>query len=376
MKTPACSRAWEAEAVGDGRLDPTARSSFERHAATCDVCSEELRLLARLDKTMRELPQYASQPIDRRRLRIAVLQHANEHLMRGRNAHRGAWALAVIGTCALVLAMVGARWGTSKHRPVESVHLPSYEVVDIGNASWATSTLGNTVRVALSGGATAIHVEHLTYDQRFFVELPDGDLEVRGTRFRVTVADQRTTRVEVSEGVVALRLVGRAEIVLTAGQQWTLPTPVAATTGVPIADEVPPSHSRPAMAGPSSRPIAPAPIASASGDSAPAPPSPTADATTAGEAVVPLIDSYEACIRAFESGDYVGADSLLAAFEREHPSDARSEDAGFLRAVSHARRGDSAGAARLASEYLQRYPHGLRSKEALRLLEGGRLSKP
>ncbi|MDP8998908.1 MAG: tetratricopeptide repeat protein, partial [Myxococcota bacterium] len=65
--------------------------------------------------------------------------------------------------------------------------------------------------------------------------------------------------------------------------------------------------------------------------------------------------------------DYVAAERLLAAFVRDNPSDPRSEDAAFLLAVSHARIGDTSGAARLAEDYLRHYPMGLRHKEAERL---------
>jgi TolA-binding protein len=374
MKTPACSRTWEAEAVGDGRLDPTARSSFERHAATCDACSEQLRMLARVSKAMRELPQYRSQAIDRRRQRIALIQRANEQLMRGSSRRLGISVFAAVGVCALVLALVGTRWETRRGWTVAPVHTPSFEVVEVGNATWTTSAVRRTVRVALSVGTAAIHVEHLTYDQRFFVELPDGELEVRGTRFQLNVADHRTTRVEVSEGVVVLRLVGRPEIVLTAGQQWTMPTPVAATSGVARSVEPPPANPPPAMPPRSSGPIARAPVHHPLEDTPPSS-SPTADAPVSSE-VVPVVDGYEACIRAFESGNYAGADRLLAAFQREHPSDARGEDAAFLRAVSHARMGDAVGAAQLASEYLQRYPRGLRTWEARRLAASGEAPRP
>jgi TolA-binding protein len=70
---------------------------------------------------------------------------------------------------------------------------------------------------------------------------------------------------------------------------------------------------------------------------------------------------------AFSAGDYGRAEQLFNAFEARHPSDARVEDATFLKAVARSRRGDSAGARALAREYLVRYPNGLRHLEAQRL---------
>ena len=37
MRQRLCSRTWEAEAVGDGRLGPTARASFALYNTTEDV---------------------------------------------------------------------------------------------------------------------------------------------------------------------------------------------------------------------------------------------------------------------------------------------------------------------------------------------------
>jgi ferric-dicitrate binding protein FerR (iron transport regulator) len=375
MKRPACSRTWEAEAIEDDRLDPTARASFERHASTCEVCGAELERLARIRDAVRRLPEYPSQVIDRRRSRIALLQRANEHMMRGRSPRVGVWIGMAIAACALVLAIVGARWGAIRHLAVTPIRAPAFEIVDVGHANWATTTSAGTVQIALSDGTTAIHVEHLARDQRFLVQLPDGDLEVRGTRFQVSVTERRTMHLEVSEGVVALRLVGQAEVVLVAGEQWTMPaSPVAADTALARSLGLPATSAQavgsPPAALPPSPPIA---LASASRATAVAPsPLPAADtAAVPAESVPARGDSYAACVSAFESGDYASADLLFADFMRDNPSDARSEDAAFLRAVSHARMGDAAGAVRLAHEYLQRYPQGLRHREAERLAGNG-----
>jgi TolA-binding protein len=71
---------------------------------------------------------------------------------------------------------------------------------------------------------------------------------------------------------------------------------------------------------------------------------------------------------AFDGGDFGQAEQRLLAFEREHPADARVEDALFLRAVARARRGDAEGAAVLARAYLARYPGGFHRAEAERLI--------
>jgi FecR-like protein len=377
MKHRVCGRTWEAEAIADGRLDGPARASFERHAGICQACGEELRALARIADRVRELPDYASRAIDKRRVRIAVIQRANLHLMRGKRPGLSVWAFAAIAACTLVLAMVGARYGALKHVPPPPIRDPAFEIVDVGHASWTTTAAAGVAHVRLSVGTAAIHVEHLASGQRFLVDLPDGDLEVRGTRFQVSIADDRTMRVEVSEGVVALRLFREPEVVLMAGQQWSAPATVE--PGPAAASAAPPSRppNAQALALPRSPSTAPAPLPLVPRvlEVEPPPPPARVDAAARGESV-PTPDPFVASIRAFESGDYGAADRLFARFIRENPSDARSEDAAFLRAVSRARMGDAAGATRLASDYLQRYPQGLRRPEAERLVATGQPSRP
>jgi len=74
--------------------------------------------------------------------------------------------------------------------------------------------------------------------------------------------------------------------------------------------------------------------------------------------------AFAKAMAAFTAGDYGSAQALFAAFEREHGSDDRVEDALFLRAVAHARRGDRSASRAAATEYLKRYPNGLRRREA------------
>jgi hypothetical protein len=342
----------------DGRLDPTARASFERHSGICDICKTELRALAHIADAMRELPQHAAQEMDRRRARIALLRRANERLSPEGGRSVRAWAVGAVAACVLVVSIAGSRLAAFKHSVVASIHPPTFEIVDAGSASWTTKSTAGTVVVALSDGIAAMHVDHLARDQRFLVRLPDGELEVRGTRFRLSVAKHRTAGLEVTEGAVALRLNGEQEILVKAGQQWAPQAPV--TTASPpdgVAESVP-AAALPVVAPPRA-------VARAAESAHPHTQSP------AGPAEGTAIDGFAACVSALETGDYAGADHLLATFLRDNPSDARSEDAAFLRSVSHARMGDAMGAAKLAREYLRRYPAGLRRREAEHLAGSG-----
>jgi hypothetical protein len=83
----------------------------------------------------------------------------------------------------------------------------------------------------LARGAVSAHVTKLKPGERFVVATPDAEVEVRGTRFQVTVVppDEAcgqgvVTRVAVSEGVVVVRSLGN-EVKVPAGHQWPLGCP-------------------------------------------------------------------------------------------------------------------------------------------------------
>jgi len=97
---------------------------------------------------------------------------------------------------------------------------PKFRIANIQNALFESKVEGGTVRSSMSRGVAAFHVERLGADQRFFLTLPDGDIEVRGTLFVISVEGGKTKSVEVNEGAVALRLQGQAEMILSAGQRW------------------------------------------------------------------------------------------------------------------------------------------------------------
>ena len=81
-----------------------------------------------------------------------------------------------------------------------------------------------TRRFGLLRGELELSVSKLTPGQRFVIETPDAEVEVRGTVFEVGVANPETncgaqTRVAVSEGMVEVRSGGRT-VRLTAGESW------------------------------------------------------------------------------------------------------------------------------------------------------------
>jgi ferric-dicitrate binding protein FerR (iron transport regulator) len=91
--------------------------------------------------------------------------------------------------------------------------------------------VGPTRRFFLFSGGVQARVSKLGRGERFVVDTPDSEVEVRGTVFAVginppsaTCAAAATSKVEVSEGTVWVRS-GDQQVVLHAGESWSTPCP-------------------------------------------------------------------------------------------------------------------------------------------------------
>lgn len=376
MKRLSCTRAGQAEAVEDGRLSGAERASFERHAASCTECAGELRALVRLRQSAEWLPASTPTPLEHRRQRQALLRRAGELCQRAPVEPRRRRFAAFVLSGALVAAVgIGFGLGASRSGTEAPAALaaPTYRLDASPGASWQTIAEGAAHRLRLASGSFMLEVDKLTAVQRFVLELPDGELEVIGTRFGVRVEPEGTRRVEVTEGRVVLRLRDALPISLGAGESWpaeresaraATPSSVPAAAPPPVPAAEPPSPPKPAAAAPSERSL---PIARQTA----LPETKPALAAPSGEQAAPAgthNDDFARAVAAFGAGDYGQAERLFQDFERRHPEDARKEDSTFLRAVARARRGDAAGARATARQYLERYPNGLRAREAERLV--------
>ncbi|MFO0642102.1 MAG: FecR domain-containing protein [Polyangiaceae bacterium] len=353
-----CQRTWEAEAVVDGRLGEKEKASFDRHTSECAACRDAVARLRTLASLLASVPSTPRSDLDRRRQRNALLRAANAAVVDAKpRVPRIAFALTAGVALAAALAFV---FGRSEAPKGASVPPPAarFEVADVAHADLHEEQVGELSRVTMRGGVASFHVEPVRAAGRFVVAVPDGEIEVRGTRFVVDVQDGKTRSVTVVEGLVEVRL-GTFVGLLRAGERWPATEPAASASvapapaqppasGVVVAPSAPPSVG-PAVATTHASPAAPSPAASATKTEAPG-------------------ARFAECMRAFDAGDYGRADALFGAFARDFPSDSRTEDALFLRATSRARRGDSAGARDAAREYLRRYPSGFRAPEAKRLV--------
>lgn len=362
----ACSRSWEAEAVEDGRLAGSDRTSFERHAAACPACAAEVAAFEALRRRLREVAHPDPMELEQRRARLDLLRRAHALQKHERSGVRRALVVAcVVGIAAAVVWIAGGRvrpWRATLAPPATSVAGSTFDFVDVAGAAVSSRNEGDTTRAVLSEGVAAFHVERVLQERRFVLSLPDGEIEVRGTRFVVGVREGRTERVEVTEGVVVLRLRGHDDLRLAAGDRWTLSLP--APEGLaPSSGPTPPPTEPAGQPRTADLRHAPAPARAAS-----APPT----SRSARPHVCSLVDDcFAAAMAVFQVGSYAEADPLFASFAHEFPGDARAEDASFLRAVARSRLGDRHGAAALARAYLAAFPVGLRRKEAEELVREG-----
>ena len=353
MSAGACSRAWQAEASLDRRISAEDRAAFERHAQACEHCARELRELVRLKALGQQLPWPKVEPLARRRQRNDLLRRAHGGGEARPTAPAWRWVLVAALSGALALGVFAYR-KLPLGAPVTVATAVAYEVSTGPGSAWREVARGEAVRIELQKGELSVHVAKLAVGQSFVLRLPDGELEVRGTRFTVVADVGHTQRVGVSEGRVALRLRGRPEALLSAGQSWQLDSvaPEASTR----TDSSATSSATPA---PSNGERSAKPSRSVS----------SARARPVAPGAEPLPNSdFAVAMASFSRGDFATAEQLFERFESQHPQSSQVEDSLFLRAVARLRRGDGPGARSLAALYLRRYPSGFRADEARRII--------
>jgi hypothetical protein len=193
----------------------------------------------------------------------------------------------------------------------------------------------------LSAGSIDLHVAKLTAEQRFVVGTSDAEVEVRGTRFHVSIVrpdsscgEGTPTRVSVTEGVVIVRH-GGVEDRIVAGDVW--PRDCGRSTG-----------------------------SGAAGDGVPAMASPI----RAQGPVSTLAEQNDLMALAFAAKNGGDARAAVAGFERlleKYPSSSMAHEARLeiMRLLASVSPSQGAAAARL---YLAAYPKGTARDEAERII--------
>jgi hypothetical protein len=198
------------------------------------------------------------------------------------------------------------------------------------------SSEGSTQRLKVDAGTVELHVAKLAPDHRFIVDTPDSEVEVRGTRFTVSVvAPDPTcgagarTRVAVTEGVVVVRH-SALEDRVTIGEQWPSGCPHVATNASSVSFK--------------QLPVA-------------------ALAPTGGSSLADQNDLFAVAASAKRRGDPRGALAALDRFLTLYPSSPLVESATVerMRILQTMGSGRAPGAAK---DYLSRYPNGFAHTEA------------
>ncbi len=337
-----CDRSWELDAAREGKLSPSDVESFARHRRVCQACTARAADVERLRRAGQSL--FAAPPADDvsvRRLRARILREAAfaggaAPAARGRVLALAA-ALVIVGCAGGLAAWSRAR--TPRMASVGPALEPTSATVLAGPATtWSRRKDGATERVRLVDGSLALEVRHQEPGERFVVELPDGEIEVRGTRFEVQVGGGQTLGVRVLEGRVALRRGDAPEVLLGAGDSWSPPLVAVAT-----------SAASPAPALSSSKP----PPSSASSRAA---------GTAPRESAAPL--AYDRAMALYRAGKFDDAAHAFRSFGAASPQAPEAEDAAFLEAASLSRAGRADAAALVAERFLERYPGSLHARDA------------
>jgi hypothetical protein len=353
-----CDRAWQVDAYRAGLLGAPDGESFERHTRTCASCKARLEGDERLRELARDLPVPEPTELGLRRLRGRILHDVGGGPLPERVPRSRRWiaAGAVVGALGLGAVVVASRSSVPDRRGADAERaVASSSVVEEPlagavtarpGAHWTQERHTAIERVDLAEGEIRVKVRPQTAGERFFVALPDGELEVRGTMFDVDVERGATRFVSVAEGVVELRLNGRETIRLGPSESWPPPSPVVAS-----ARATPPNAAR--VSPVPSTVLAPAPVKSSS-PSAPD----GADSAIA----------YAAAVQQLREGRYDEAASLFRAILLANPGSPQAEDASFLEAVALARAGRADAAALACEHHLARFPRSFHAREAAILI--------
>lgn len=228
-----------------------------------------------------------------------------------------------------------------------------------GRTSFRVDSQGATQRFSLQRGELVAHVAKLVASQRFIVDTPDAEVEVRGTRFHLRVIEQgescgagTRTRLEVSEGVVEVRAGGRDAISVKAGEVW----PVGCSGTADLASSAMPAPFAHDAAPASKREVRLAvPAKRAALNEAEAEP-------TSGLAA--QNDLFAEGVARARRGDTSGALRAYQELISRFPSGALAENAMVARMRLLAQTADGASEAK---RYLARYPRGFAVREAKKL---------
>jgi TolA-binding protein len=393
-----CPPGWKlTRAISDG-LDP----GVEWHISRCNRCFAEYRALRALSVTVKAaFPVPEGMTRDSRetigaRLRVSASASASASLSGPPPAHRRfLWVMAPIA----VVAVVWMGWGGIKHSwdvragarmvaPATPLAESRASIKAIGHARFGRVQFQPDEIVRVDEGEIELEIAPLHANERFRVVTEDGEVEVRGTSFKVSVSNQSLAAVHVWRGRVEVRSRGGALAVLDAGDDWERDAAASARTS--------PEGARVGAAAEAKRPdhiarasaVDVAPPRAAPGRHAKAPNAaralrmaalePKEKSAARDDGPLPAAASFGHAWSRLRAGDAPGAAAEFAEVERLARGRDIEEDALYWRAVAVGRAGDAAGARTLFGAFLERFPASSRVGEAAAelgslLLDSGQL---
>jgi hypothetical protein len=221
MKREVCDRAWQVEAVRDGRLSGTDGVALASHLLGCSSCQSEQRELRALAADLRARGASVDE-VALRRLRHTTLEKANA-LMTATAART--WTRRTTGWSAAACLVVTLAANTLWFARTDGRSVPhsAVSIVADHEAKWQRSLDPDVERVDLAAGTLLFRVARKASDPRLVVRVPDGVIEDLGTVFSVSVREGATTEIVVREGSVMFFRRGDSALLLRAGTIWTPP---------------------------------------------------------------------------------------------------------------------------------------------------------
>jgi len=377
MTTRECPQLSLVEALRDGRLGPQERASVERHAAVCTECRSLASDLERIGDAVRA-PCDPATPLEHQRARQALVRRASQLPAPVESRRMALVSLAVAAVViALGIGWLGGRVTAPSERASAALHLrvqPRLEAAaettirPSDDARFERTKSAALEVVTLTSGALDVTVRPLGPGERFVVRTSDAEIDVRAKAFHVEADQGRIRGVSVAEGTVEVRYAGFSAVIPSGGS-WR------ATADLPSA-----SAAASPAAVPTTRPAVAVAVAAAPARErrqvveAPAtesvPPVASAAAPSPVASAAPASREFAEAMEAIARHDYQGAASQLEAFSAAHGSDARSDEADYLRAIALQRGGRAAEARDAAKRYLAAHPAGAHRVEAKAIATG------
>lgn len=364
-------------------------SELRAHLDGCAACAREWAALSRLRQFSQSLPAERIAPERADAVRARLLYEA-ERLRQdagqrtGRGHRRGQLAVAA-GVLALAVAAIplGLRLYGRTESSATDAPGPTAHITPSGDARFTPSDSTSDAVVRLFDGTLQLSVAPLRRDHRFRVKTGDAEVEVRGTAFVVTAAQDCLQRVSVEHGLVEVRPQRSASVLLSAGQQWSAPPPDHTAARQQAA---PPRPSKGSEAEPRFAAHQPAPMkghsitapAANTGRESPAQRPPPASFPSGGReepahqgppaapspARSEAEQAFAAGFAALKQGRFLAAAPEFERTLQLAPKSALAEDARFWSGVAWARAGRSQEAVKTLRAFLSQYPSSQRSGEA------------